>query len=145
DVFFRTVGAILPGNGSGANPAAIHPGTDLGGGSSRIDLKREPLIGDLRGSPLPNPMGGAYCPGKSGDTRSDGERPRTAAVGENRVPTRRYLPRRGVEREAPGMGEDTEEDTLAKTKAAGGSKRNQSAAKGRARSAVRLRDSDWYA
>jgi hypothetical protein len=34
---------------------------------------------------------------------------------------------------------------LAKTKAAGGSKRNQSAAKQRTRSAVRLRDSDWYA
>jgi hypothetical protein len=34
---------------------------------------------------------------------------------------------------------------LAKTKAAGGSKRNQSAAKERMRSAVRLRDSDWYA
>ena len=43
------------------------------------------------------------------------------------------------------MGEETEEDTLAKTKAAGGSKRNQSAAKGRTRSAVRFRDSDWYA
>ena len=43
------------------------------------------------------------------------------------------------------MGGRTEEDTLAKTKAAGGSKRNQSAAKGRTRSAVRLRDSDWYA
>ena len=34
---------------------------------------------------------------------------------------------------------------MAKTKAAGGSKRNHSAAKGRTRSAVRLRDSDWYA
>jgi hypothetical protein len=34
---------------------------------------------------------------------------------------------------------------LAKTKAAGGSKRNHSAAKVRTRSAVRLRDSDWYA
>jgi hypothetical protein len=54
------------------------------------------------------------------------------------------MPRRAVEREARDGG-GLREDTLAKTKAAGGSKRNQSAAKVRAHSAVRLRDSDWYA